>query len=171
MGGLHRLARQNQPPPGLYVTFLKENLAPPASFETSRKRRLKEQETTSVSADSKDEEAILSAYADYRNREIDNYIAAQSGEYQDCYQAKLLETQSKFSGFSEWKSDLAEKFVSSLARAELAKRISVENLETFRQRRRVFKLPEYLLALPAPHQGSSSLRSTDHIDADGFLTV
>jgi hypothetical protein len=153
-------------PPGLYVTFIKENLIPPDSFETSSKRRLKEQARQAASASEQDEEALRVAYSEYRNREIDEYIAENPGDYERFYLEKRQQSETKFNGFSEWKPELAGKFITTLARAEVAKRIPFNTLETFRTLRPAPSVPPatwqplILLALPAPGQGSQTQEDT-----------
>ncbi|MGH9823201.1 MAG: hypothetical protein ACREDR_08120 [Blastocatellia bacterium] len=167
-------------PPGLYVSFIKDNLMPPDSFETSRKLGLKQDQAQTVSSRQQEDQHLQLAYADYRNQEIDKYVAQNHEEYERFYFVKKQESQAKFGGFADWKPELATKFVTVLARAEVAKRLPFDDFETFRSRlRQVESAPAqsptqpefpgppttqlaeykpfvYLLALPAPGQGSHS---------------
>jgi hypothetical protein len=154
-------------PPGLYVTFIKDNLIPPDSFETSRKRRLKQAQAQALSESQQEKEALQSAYGEYRNKQIDQYIAENPEDYERFYLQKTQEAKEKFNGFDTWKPEMAEKFITVLARAEVAKRITLYNLETFRtlQSSALVRLPNLLppllLALPAPRQGSHLQDSSD----------
>jgi len=144
-------------PPGLYVTFIRENLVPPDSFETSSKRRLRQEQREAVSKD-QDAAALALAYAEYRNREIDRNIADNRDAYETVYREKLQEARAKFTGFSDWKPELADKLVTAMVRAELAKRMFFDTFETFRTRQ---KPTQPLLALPPPREQIGDIGSDD----------
>ncbi|HWX42877.1 MAG TPA: hypothetical protein VN345_17145 [Blastocatellia bacterium] len=154
-------------PPGLYVTFIKDNLIPPDSFETSRKRRLKQAQAQAISQSQQDKEALQLAYGEYRNKQIDQYIDETPEDYERFRFQETQEAREKFAGFENWKPEMAEKFITALARAEVAKRISVYNLETFRTLQTPAPVQPYkleiphILLLPAPGQGS---KAQDHND-------
>ncbi len=147
-------------PPGLYVTFVRENMTPPDSFESSRKRRLKQEQAQAASGEQLEEDALLLEYGEYRNKEIDQYIANNPERYEHLRLTKVEDARVKFDGFAEWKPELADKFVTTLARAEVAKGIPFDTFETFRRRRIPQAIPQLLLALPAPaptpEQGSDA---------------
>jgi hypothetical protein len=141
-------------------------MLPPDSFESSRKRRLKHEQAQAASTSQQREDAVLLAYGEYRNKEIDKYIAANHEGYERSRLIKAEEARAKFDRMSEWKPELVDKFVTTLARAEMAKRISFDNLETFREHQQ--KL-QPLLALPAPQQerGSDPPATAE----DGYFVV
>jgi hypothetical protein len=159
-------------PPGLYVSFLKDNLIPPDEFQTSRKRRLREAETTALKTKQQQEEQLLAAYEAYRSQEIDKYLDDDLMRAQDLYEDKSKQAQEKFSGLFDSRADLVHRFVTMMVRSEVAKgRILLDTLEQFRSR----QMPSApLLALPAPatpslEQGSGSIPPASISTAQGPL--
>ena len=162
-------------PPGLYVTFIKDNLIPPDSFETSRKRRLRDEQSQAISTKEQEVERLALAYDDYRKREIDAYIDNHSEEYHQLYLERAQGAAAKFRDFPQWTPELRDRFLTAATRSELAKRIPFESFEYFIQRQapvqpEVSQSPMFplLLALPAPagEQGSDVSRTGDE-----YITV
>ncbi len=62
-------------PPGLYVATIRDNVAPPAPFLSSRKRRLQEEAHQAKNAELAQYAQQELAYAEYQSQAIETYIA------------------------------------------------------------------------------------------------
>ncbi len=136
-------------PPGLYVTFVRDNVIPPEWFETNRVRKEKYERLSLIKTKEQEEEAQRLAYENYRRQQIDQYIADNPIRYQESYNAKNQEALVKYPGLSQWKPELAERFISSLAHAAIAGDVDVDTFEYFRSKNQIAGL------LPAPRNESS----------------
>lgn len=61
-------------PPGLYVYVVRENILPPADFETSRKRDLRQGNHANRNAEELDRLRVELEYEDYCSREVETYL-------------------------------------------------------------------------------------------------
>lgn len=136
-------------PAGLYVTFVRDNVIPPEWFETTRVRKEKYERLLLIKTKEQEEEAQRLAYENYRRQQIDQYIADNPSRYQEIYTDKNQEALVKYPGLSQWKPELAEKLISSLARAAIAGGVDVDTFEYFRSKNQIAGL------LPAPRDESS----------------
>ena len=70
-------------PPGLYITAIRDNVTPPESFISSRKRRLLEEARQAKDAELARHAQLEIAYDEYRSQAVDRYIAGlPRAEYQ-----------------------------------------------------------------------------------------
>jgi hypothetical protein len=65
-------------PPGLYIRNIENNVVPPATFETSRQRRLQEEMRRAADSHRAEQAQLEMAYAEYESQAIDELIAAMS---------------------------------------------------------------------------------------------
>ncbi len=61
-------------PPGLYVATIRDNVTPPATFLSSRKRRLQEEAQQAKNAEQARHAQRELTYAEYQSQVIDSYI-------------------------------------------------------------------------------------------------
>jgi len=64
-------------PPGLYVSLLRDDISPPAAFESSRGRQIRLEKEQAHQARLLEREQLLFDYENYQESELDNYIAGQ----------------------------------------------------------------------------------------------
>jgi len=118
-------------PPGLYIQLIKDNVTPPPTFESSRKRKLRV-EAEQAERDGQRERARLQlAYEEYKKREIDNYIADNYDEYKRYAESKKQEFLEKHKSLSLWDETTLERLAETGARAEIAKRTPVDTFDAF----------------------------------------
>lgn len=133
-------------PAGLYVTFLRDNVIPPEWFETSRVIRDKLERLLVIKTRQQEEEAQKLAYENYRRQQIDRYVADNPTRYHELYNAKEQEALVRYPGLSQWKPELVERLISSLARAAIAGGVEMDTFQYFTSRSHIAGL------LPAPRQ-------------------
>jgi len=97
-------------PPGLLIRFIEENLTPPEYFESSRRRKLREQ----AEAERRDEQAkrlqLELAYENYRRDEAERYLEEELDpeEYKRLFAAQKRELVKKYSTLAENPTTLSE---------------------------------------------------------------
>ncbi len=162
-----------QNPPGFYIHLVKENLTPPAKFETSRKRKLRA-EAAQAQREQHEEEARLmlayEAYEDYISAETDNYIANNPLRFQEILAAKTEQIK-QHKNLRLWDGDTITKLATPAARSELAKGITLDTFEYFSERYKAQQPPvsqtASQLIQSKAGQGSSTPKSSD----EEYLTV
>ena len=124
-------------PVGFYLWLIKTNYQVPDSFETSRKRHLR-QEAASARQQERQERARLElAYDAYREHEIDKHLATlPQGHYQQLLAAKQTELTPKFSAFATRQPAAFATVVASALRSDLTSEIPFTTLATFCQVKR-----------------------------------
>jgi hypothetical protein len=145
-------------PSGLYIHLIKENVIPPASFESSRQRSLRKQ-AEGARLDEQQEQARLQlAYEAQKKKEVDDYISSNDDEYQRYAETKKREFLEKYKSMSSWDGDTLVRLVETAARAEIAKQIAFDTFEAFCEKQK-----DQDLTAQAPEEGSE--------DTNQFLTV
>jgi hypothetical protein len=128
-------------PPGLYVTLIRDNVAVPENFQTSRKRKLWEEARAAKDRAELERLEMEEAYSDYQSREVDKFITSSLNEeeYKQYVEGKKQELLSKHRYTASWSGEMLETLAISGARREIANRITFDTFETFcegeRQRR------------------------------------
>jgi hypothetical protein len=143
-------------PSGFYIHLIKERAFPPATFETNRKRRLR-QEAAQVIAQTLQEEAqIKLAYDDYITAQIDAYVAENQERFQQVLEAKRQHLKNH-KALGLWGEDTITKLATPAARSEIFKGIATDTLQSFSARYRVEQQAARLtlLLLPAPKERTS----------------
>jgi hypothetical protein len=138
-------------PSGFYVHLVKERAFPPATFETSRKRRLRQEAQQVIAQRLQEEATIRLAYDDYLTTEIDSYVAQNAQQFQDILDARRQQLKThKTLGL--WSDETITKMALSAARSEMRKRAALLTLQAFIARYKAEELAAQLtrLLLPAP---------------------
>jgi replication initiator protein A len=143
-------------PPGLYIQLIKDNVTPPPTFESSRKRKLRLEAEQAESNDQQERARLQLAYEEYKRREIDNYIADNYDEYKRYAESKKQEFLDKHKSMSLWDENTLARLAETSARAEIAKRTPLDTFEAFSR--------EPIRSIPSP---ADQRDLTD----DEFLTV
>src|SRR6266404_4599306 len=143
-------------PPGLYIQLIKDNVTPPPTFESSRKRKLRLEAEQAERNDQQERARLQLAYEEYKKREIDNYIAANYDEYIRYAESKKQEFLEKHKSMSFWDENTLARLAETGARAEIAKRTPVDTFEAFSR--------EQIRSIPSP-------ADQDDVTNDEFLTV
>jgi hypothetical protein len=120
-------------PAGLYVNLVKENVIPPASFESSRQRNLRLEAEQTRENEQRDQARFQLEYEAYKKREIDDYIASNYDEYQQYTETKRRDLLVRYKTLSSWNEETLDRLVETSARAEIAKRVVFLTFEAFRQ--------------------------------------
>lgn len=123
-------------PPGFYIRQIEKNLPVPDGFETSAKRKAREEREQKdrerrAAEDAKRE--IEDAYENHCYRAVEAYIEAYPAAYHAILQSKLVEEREKYpSGWSSMTASAA-KFI---ARNEIRKQLNLPTFEEFASERR-----------------------------------
>jgi len=112
-------------PPGFYVSVIRDNITPPAGFETSSRRRLRE-EADRVRDEVQMEEARLGlAYEDYLQREIAQHIASlEPADYEARLALKVEVLAVKHATFTSWGADGMRQIAKTALTKDLHNEIS-----------------------------------------------
>lgn len=124
-------------PAGFYIHLIKEKINPPDSFETSRKRKLREQ-AREARAQAVEQDARLElAYDDYKQKEVDNYIQANytSAQLSGLVEVKKKEILHQYKKqVSNWDDDTLLKLAESTTRSHITERVPLISFEEFCRR-------------------------------------
>jgi hypothetical protein len=135
-------------PAGFYIHLVEENTPLPPGFETSARRNAREEKEQREEEERRRQHELESDYDEYRNTEIDRYIATMDpAEFAAVQEAKLAEMRAKHS--SPWIVDSFAKFE---VRRELVKRVPVMTIEEFTAKRQ-----EGSVSTPKPVADGASL--------------
>ena len=120
-------------PPGFYIHLIKENIQPPETFETSRKKSLAEEAKQAGDKQSEEQAALEIAFEDYRNQTLDGYIAENypGNKYQALIDRKKRELSPRYRQFTFWKPEALTRFLETSVRADLEKGISLQTFDSF----------------------------------------
>src|SRR5581483_2308170 len=119
-------------PPGLRIRLITSNTSIPDSFETTAKRKLRlarEQREREARAAEDARQQLEWDYEDYREGEIDRWIAANPAEFEAIKNAEWEKDRQRFSFTTESMARVS-------ARHEIRKRISFLTFDQFVDRRR-----------------------------------
>jgi hypothetical protein len=107
-------------PPGLLVSCIRDNVAPPAGFLTSRKERLQDEATQVRDAERASRAILQIRYDEYRSEAVSRFIAEKlpSGEYDQLFGQCRLRTRREFKFMTEAQID---DLTHGKVRAELEK--------------------------------------------------
>ena len=138
-------------PSGFYVHLLKERAFPPATFDTSRKRRLRQEAEQVIAQVLQEEARIKLAYDDYITSQIDTYVGQNSEQFQDILEAKRQHLKDHKT-LRLWDDELITRMASPAARSEILKKIGAATFSAFTAQYKADELAARLtrLLLPAP---------------------
>jgi hypothetical protein len=122
-------------PPGFYIYLIRDNIPVPESFETSRKKnirqKIREAKENAVTERLKAE----SAYEDYQNEELEKAInALPPDEYNNLFVAqrdKLLKT---YKQAKDWSDEMITNIVRGYIRSQIREKVEFADFETFREK-------------------------------------
>jgi hypothetical protein len=124
-------------PSGLYIHLIKENATPPETFETSRKRSLRE--ATRHAREKKEQEfaALQLAYMQYQEQQLDRFVEANPDEFSTLFEAKKkrLVQETHWKRIFAGKQDVLQRAAERQVRADLVGRAEIMNFDAFRQQR------------------------------------
>jgi hypothetical protein len=90
--------RKLQNPPGLYVCYIRDNIAPPRDFWSTRKAKLHEQAQQARDVEGARRAQLELAYEEYRAAEIERFITADlpAAEYRKMFEQHKLRNRAAF---------------------------------------------------------------------------
>lgn len=123
--------RKIENPPGLYVFYIRDNVAPPAAFQSSRKRKLQEEAHQQKNADLARRAQIEMDYEEYRHGEIKRFAnALPRDEYQRLFDEQRALNSSVFKSMTDLQlDDVTRNTV--LAALEKSGRVNLISLAQF----------------------------------------
>jgi hypothetical protein len=124
-------------PAGLYIHLIKENATPPETFETSRKRSLREAAGQAREKEQGEFAALQLAYMQYQEQELDRFVEANPDEYSGLLEAKKkrLAQEDHWRRIFAGKQDILQRAAERQVRTDLLGRVGMMNFEAFRQQR------------------------------------
>lgn len=120
-------------PPGFYIHMIFENkVFVPFWFETSRRRRSREEDEAGERSARQEEEAQIQAYGDYVRGEIEKHLAALSEKERTAlYKRKKTELLKDNPYMRNWKNEMLVNVIHSAALNELNERITLATFDEF----------------------------------------
>ena len=125
-------------PPGFYISLLRDNIQPPQSFESTRKRKQREQAEHKAKEKQERQALLKREYEAYREQELDRYIAAHSAEHRRLIRetkVQLLREIKRSHPHAKDKEQWAAEVAQSRARDTIAERLPLLSLDEFSERR------------------------------------
>ena len=126
-------------PAGLYIHLLKENATPPETFETSRKRSLREAARQAREKEEQEFAALQLAYMQYQEQQLDRFVEANPDEFSSLVEAKKkrLAQETHWKRIFAGKQDVLQRAAERQVRTDLVGRAEIMNFDAFRQQRSV----------------------------------
>lgn len=121
-------------PAGFYIHLIKENIIPPDSFESSRKKRLRQEAKETHTRVHEEEARLELAFEEYRKREIRNHISTNysEDEYKRLFEVKKKELLRQYKKqLSNWDEATLNKLVESAIDSYIAKIIPLVGFNEF----------------------------------------
>lgn len=130
-------------PAGLYIHLVKENAILPDSFETSRKRRLREAAKQALEREEQQQAAVELAYLEYQKQQLDDYIQFHFSreEWEAMMEIKkqeLLE-QVYWRRIFAGKQDLLNKAAGQLVRREVSDQVKRMSFSEFLEMKKNYR--------------------------------
>ncbi|MFN8009052.1 MAG: hypothetical protein U0V70_18890 [Terriglobia bacterium] len=120
-------------PAGLYVYLIKDNAVPPETFESNRRRSLREAARQTHEKEEEQFAALQLAYMQYQEQQVDRFVQANPEEFLILVEAK----KAKLSQETHWKrifagkQDILQSAAERQVRADLLGRLGIMNLDAF----------------------------------------
>jgi hypothetical protein len=120
-------------PPGFYVHMIFDNnVFVPLWFETSRRRKIREEVEEAARSASEDEEARIQAYGDYVRGEVEKVLCSLPDERRrEMYESKRAELLEDNSYMRSWEAERLTDVVHSATLADLKARVRLASYEEF----------------------------------------
>jgi len=125
-------------PPGFYVHLVRSNVMPPEQFETSRKRKLRQDAEKARARSVQDQASRELDYMEYRKLKVDEYIAANfsTKSFNDALDAHKRDLRGTYKN-SAWLTDQQKtELAVARLRSEIAKVVNCVGFEAFCEARR-----------------------------------
>lgn len=104
-------------PPGMYVLYLRDNIAPPGNFTSSRKRRLQEEARQAENAECARQAQLQMAYEEYRHNVVEHHISSlPAAEFQRMVAGARRELKS---GYPNMTAEQLNGLAANWVRADL----------------------------------------------------
>jgi hypothetical protein len=125
-------------PAGVLIALIKDNVIPPESFESSRKRRLREAAEQAREEDNRKLAQIELAYMEYKDRELTSYIEKRWSveEWAFLVEAKKREMleQDRWKRLFSFNQDTLDHAAERQLKADIAPRVPLLTFLEFRQK-------------------------------------
>ena len=120
-------------PAGFYIHLIRENVSPPATFETTRLKRLREEAKQTRAQEVQERARLELDYEEYQRQEVAAYIARSysEDEYRALVEAKRQELLRQHKKISDWSEDALNRLAETSARNEITKGIVLLTFEEF----------------------------------------
>src|SRR5262249_42555419 len=124
-------------PAGLYIHLIKENATPPETFETSRKRILREAARQAQAKEEKRFAELQLGYMQYQELQLDRFVEANPDEYTLLVEAKKkrLAQEDHWKRIFAGKQDILQRAAERQVRTDLFGRVGMMSFNEFRQQR------------------------------------
>jgi hypothetical protein len=136
-------------PSGFYIHLVKQRAFPPASFETSRKHRLRQEAQQVMAQTVQDEAKIKLAYDDYITAQIDVYVAQNPEQFQEILEAKRQHLKDH-KALGLWDDEIITRMSVPAARSETLKNIGAATFASFTAQYRANELAMRVTRLQLP---------------------
>jgi len=124
--------RSLQNPPGLYVCYVRDNIAPPRDFPSTRKSKLDEQVQQTKDAEAARKARLEIEYDEYRAHEVERFIteALPADEYKQMFEQHRARNRAAFRSMNQRQVD---DIANAAVRAELQNngRVKLLSFEDF----------------------------------------
>jgi hypothetical protein len=126
-------------PAGLYIHLIKENATPPETFETSRKRRLREAARQVREKEEQEFAALQLTYMQYQKQQLDRFVETNPDEFSTLVEAK----KKRLAQETYWKrifagtQDILQRAAERQVRTDLVGRAEILSFDAFRQQRAI----------------------------------
>ena len=120
-------------PAGFYIHLIQQKVQPPLNFETSRRRKLREEAERQKNLQALERMRLEQAYAEHKEQVVNTYIREHlsADDFQKIVQKKTAESRRTYTKLPEPTiASIAER----LARAEVANLVSIPSFEVFCER-------------------------------------
>jgi len=112
-------------PAGFYVSVIRDHIVPPDGFETSSKRRLKEEAAKALEDGQREEARLRRAYGEYLQGETDHEIGRLgSAEHESRLTLKVEALTRAHATFAVWSADQRRRIVQTALAKDVRSEIS-----------------------------------------------
>jgi len=118
-------------PPGFYVHLLRETVAPPATFETSRMRQARQASQARAEQTRQEKLERERAYNQYLREEVGRYAAAHESEYRGLVERKEKELVKQYRSLALCSKESLRELAEGAAVAELSRRLPLASFTDF----------------------------------------
>jgi hypothetical protein len=112
-------------PPGFLISLIEQNVPVPENFETSKKRKLREEVRQIREKQIQEQLRLETAYDEYKRRETDRYIQEHLTDFEleQLQKKKSKQLAAQFKNFALMPTETVNQIVWGAVKAEIAKRV------------------------------------------------